>query len=44
MKSLLLLSFLLGAMLLPGAETPEQTVKRLIICQEQQEDLTPLLP
>ena len=31
-------------MLLPGAETPEQTVKRLIICQEQQQDLTPLLP
>ena len=39
-----LFCLVLGAFLLSGAETPARTVKRLITCQEQQEDLTPLLP
>ena len=43
MKFLLFLSFLFAVML-QGAETPAETVKRLITYQEQHEDLTPLLP
>ena len=43
MKFLLFFTFLL-AVTLQGAETPAETVKRLITYQEQHEDLTPLLP
>lgn len=42
-KSLLLCAFLFP-FLPAGAETPQETVKRLITLQEQKEDLTPFIP